>query len=359
MSGGEPIPLPFAALAPGAVLVHRSTSYLFRLDPTSASAPTLRFLGVGEYRILQLSREEAAAQLRLPIDTACADALERIIVNEAAVTPTPDLDLVLHLRGTHEQVAAAIGTLMDRAAQGSETERAGAASDLRFQHLKLIGELLWAKERPPDLFGRAHAPALHAYEAALRERRAAVPSSERRPTVAPPHVPVVPGEVITDELASEDGSHVLGTHLSPGPELVAASLGDNELDVHERIGATGELFVSTMHRDRGIQWIVLSEGSPATIASERRDVRATIDGETFGLTVGEPHPGQAVIVVQKDHPADLLASINVRLRYPQAQVLVWRFGFAASPGMDDWTMCSGRSPRGRRVWAFACNEDAL
>lgn len=355
----EPVSTPLLSpdvLIAGAVLVHRHTGYLFRLDPASVDATTLRFTGVGEHRMLQLSREEARAQLRAPIDTAAAETLERVIASEAAVVPTPDLDLALHLLGAPEQVAAAIGTLIDRAAEGSERSRAGAASDLRFQHLKLIGELAWVTRRPTDLFGRSESPALHAYEAELRTKRSAVPVRDRRTTVAAPHVPVVPTAVIDDARAHQNGWHALSTRLRPGPRLVAASLGYHRLEVHEELGATGELFVSTMHGGGGIDWIVLSESAPATLASDPGALRATLDGDTFALTPGPMRPGEVLVVVHEDHPSDLLASIDLRLSHPRAQVLVWPFGLAACPGMDGWSAFIGRSPRGHGVWAFACGE---
>ena len=108
-----------------------------------------------------------------------------------------------------------------------------------------------------------------------------------------------------------------------------------------------------MHSEGGIQWIVLSEHAPATVVVIDGTVHATTADETIFLTRRPTRPGQVLVVARKDTPADLLASIDVRLNYPQAQLLVWTFGLATAPGMDGWTAYVGRSARSR-VMAFAC-----
>lgn len=347
------------ALVPGAVFVHRATGYVFQLRAENAVGSTLRFETVGEYRSLTLPRAGAPSQLRLPMDAARADELERLIVHAQAVLPDRDLDLLLYMRGTPEQEAAAIATLMDRVAEAPGGSPSMAASDLRFQRLRLLGELAWVKGRAVDMFGRTDSASLLAYTEELRARRQAVPPGERRSTVVPPHVPVVPDFVMNPDRVDEDGWHVIETRLAGGAGWFAATLGHEELQSREELGAAGELTLSTLHRDDVIQWIVLSEHGPARVESTDGAVHATIGAETTVLQPRSPQRGQMLVVAQEGHPADLLESIDLRLRYPQAQLLAWGFGLAANPAMDSWTLFTGRTARGGSVWAFACGDDAV
>lgn len=339
------------AFAVGGVYVHRATHYLFELRV--ADAETMHFEGPGGYRNFSATREEALSQLRLPIEPAQAEALEHLIVHTEAAVPDADLDLLLYLRGTPAQTAVAIATLIDRADEPARHPH--AASDLRFQGLKLLGELAWVQGRAPDIFGRAESAALNAYVGALRARRRAVLSREH-PRVMPPHLPVVPRFVLRPERMDVDGWHVLETRLHGAEDWFAATLGFRGFESQEALGAAGELAISTHHLEGAIRWIVLSEHA-ARVETSEGTVHAQVGAESVLLARRSRHVGQVLVVAHREHPGDLLESIDVRLSYPQRPLLAWEFGLAAQPAMDAWELFTGRTATGATVWAFACGEE--
>jgi len=122
--------------------------------------------------------------------------LQELVIHARAVMPQGDLDLRLYFLGSADQAAAAAATVMDRVDAGD----VGAASDLRFLYLKILGEMAWGRHGDAvgfeDWSGQS---VLENYANSLHARRRATPESERTWAVQAPAVPCVPDHVFGEE----------------------------------------------------------------------------------------------------------------------------------------------------------------